>query len=174
MKCGSCKDDHETVAQVKLCYQRNKGITAQEEQPLRPGDPGFKPSQVRHRDERTAQLAELNRVGLGVPPGRYALPNGQGAINKHSFYVVERADFGNWAGKTFVKRYKSDEQNSVPVAQAIVILTRIAADPQGYMTLFGKLEEHCGHCGRRLTNDVSRERGIGPKCAQNMGWTDVA
>jgi hypothetical protein len=28
----------------------------------------------------------------------------------------------------------------------------------------------CGICGRRLTNPESRERGIGPDCAQRAGW----
>lgn len=176
MKCGNCKDDHQTAAMVQMCYRRAGKIKDQapERQLPGPGDPDFKPSQIRHRDERTEQLATLNRIGLKVPPGRYALPNGAGATNKHSFYVVERADEGRWAGKTFLKRYKSDDEQNIPVNQAITILTRLAADTQGYMLLFGQLEKHCGHCGRRLTNDVSRARGIGPKCAQNMGWTDVA
>ena len=28
----------------------------------------------------------------------------------------------------------------------------------------------CGHCGRTLTNEESRARGIGPICAGKMGW----
>lgn len=29
---------------------------------------------------------------------------------------------------------------------------------------------HCGVCGRTLTDEESRARGIGPICAENNGW----
>ena len=54
-------------------------------------------------------------------------------------------------------------------AEAAAVLD-CAQDPEKAAVAFGKAWSSCGICGRRLHNDESIERGIGPICAENFGW----
>ena len=105
-----------------------------------------------------------------VAEGRYALEGLDGYKNEVAFFKIDRPTQGRWAGRTFVSQYKSDEKMPVRGEGARRILELIAADPRAAMILFGKETSRCGHCGRRLTDDESRARGIGPVCAEKMGW----
>lgn len=106
-----------------------------------------------------------------VHEGRYALDFGPGAEgNQIRFYIVDRPTEGRWAGRTFVKRLQSDEAIRCSFAETKDVLNRIVGHEQEAMERFGRETETCGHCGRRLTNDESRQRGIGPVCAAKMGW----
>lgn len=103
-----------------------------------------------------------------VPAGRYALTGNDGTTD---FYKVDRPTEGRWAGKTFVKLLVGPEEQRVSFAQTKTILDRIVeAGVQDAMLRYGIEIGECGHCGRRLTNEESREIGIGPICRQNMGW----
>jgi hypothetical protein len=174
MICGSCKGSHETVAQVKLCYHRQGGVTTaerpapQEQAPLW-GWNG-KPSVAKREQSRAGQLAEINHLGLTVPAGVYALRNSDGAENNISYYVVDRPEKGKWAGKTFIKQQISDSEVKLPFAQQLAAIRRIASDPQGAMALYGHTIGRCGNCGRTLTNEESRNAGIGPVCRMKNGW----
>ena len=57
--------------------------------------------------------------------------------------------------------------------QAHAILDRLAEmsdeDIAAATALYGQELGHCGICGRELTDEDSRARGIGPKCAER-GW----
>jgi hypothetical protein len=168
MRCGFCKSDgpEVTVNHVMSCA-RASGIE--------PGGQGpAQSSRDRHHDDRRATIDMVNELGLKVEPGRYAIHNGPKADNGISFYKVDRPDEGRWAGKTFVKQLLSDNETRLSVARAYAVLTALAADPQGAMLLYGQKIGQCGHCGRTLTNEDSRARGIGPICAKNMGWNDAA
>ncbi|QGJ95039.1 hypothetical protein SEA_REDWATTLEHOG_178 [Gordonia phage RedWattleHog] len=105
-----------------------------------------------------------------VPAGRYAVATDKGAINEIAFYVVDRPETGKWAGYTFVKRLESDTEVRLGRAQAATVLAKIAADPAAASKLYGHEIGACGVCGRTLTNDASREAGIGPKCQAKAGW----
>ena len=102
-----------------------------------------------------------------VADGRYAIE--QDGIIK--FYKVDSPTEGKWAGRTFVKIQASEELHPIrnPAARK-AILAEIAKDPKGAMLRYGQELGHCGHCGRTLTNDLSRELGIGPVCREKMGW----
>ena len=51
------------------------------------------------------------------------------------------------------------------------ILARIAAvGAEAASARYGHEIGECGICGRQLTNDESRARGIGPVCAAKAGW----
>lgn len=111
--------------------------------------------------------AEAPVAKATVPAGRYAIDR-DGTIK---FYVVSRPTEGRWAGLTFVDIQASDERHSIRSrSERLSILDQIGEDVQGAMERYGRELGHCGHCGRTLTNEVSRERGIGPVCAQKMGW----
>lgn len=110
-----------------------------------------------------------------VPRGSYALENlyYKGELLDHSlgndvaFYSVWISKDGSrWS----VKRYSSDELVGLPRAQQYGILERIAQDPAAAAEKYGLLIGKCGICHRTLTNQESRERGIGPVCAEKHGW----
>lgn len=104
-----------------------------------------------------------------VPSGRYAVIDPADEVLK--FYKVDNVTEGRWAGRTFLSIQASDELYAVKNAQTrTAILVRIAEDPKEAMLLYGKELGHCGHCRRTLTNEVSRELGIGPICRGKMGW----
>lgn len=111
-----------------------------------------------------------------LPAGRYAY---QPADGQAQFLVVQKPDEGRWAGCIFVKSQHSDDLERAGFQGArqdtyrgthIEALTAIARDPRGAMELYGQLIGACGHCGRTLTNEESREIGIGPVCRAAMGW----
>lgn len=106
-----------------------------------------------------------------VVEGRYAIPTQDGAKNELAFYKVDRPTEGRWAGYVFVKRLVGPEEQRLSQKQSAAILAKIGEfGAEKASKLYGKEIGHCGVCGRRLTNDESREAGIGPICAQGLGW----
>jgi hypothetical protein len=127
--------------------------------------------------QRLLTLPKVNTNGgnrltrADLPEGKYALLTPQ-AQNEISFFSVwhppdsETAIIisqlfgapGSWRRKTCRgQRYSS-------------IAQEIAADPKAAMARFGLHFTVCGRCGSPLTNDLSRELGIGPDCRQHLGW----
>jgi hypothetical protein len=101
-----------------------------------------------------------------VPAGRYAVEV-DGVLK---FYVVDKPTEGRWAGFTFVKVQASDELWPVKARGAREqILRLIAVDAHAAMIRYGQEIGKCGHCGRTLTDEESRARGIGPVCAVKLG-----
>lgn len=96
-----------------------------------------------------------------VPAGRYAVDTPNGV----RFYHVDKPSKGNWKGWTFVKIQASDDLHPVrSVAQRTGVLESIAADPRAASERYGRELGVCGVCGRTLTDEASRARGIGPIC----------
>jgi hypothetical protein len=93
-------------------------------------------------------------------PGYYAVEYA-GVLR---FYAV-REGKGKWEGRTFLNRYRSDYQDRVYRAEQEAVYGAILADPQAARMRFAVETTHCYMCGRRLTDAVSRARGIGPDCA---------
>lgn len=106
-----------------------------------------------------------------VPAGRYAVATEDGAVNTLAFYKVDRPTEGRWAGFVFVKLIVSDGEQRMSKAAGNAILAKIAAvGAEAASAAYGHEIGECGVCGRTLTNDASRERGIGPICVEKMGW----
>ena len=106
-----------------------------------------------------------------VPAGRYAVATEAGAINTLAFYKVDRPTEGRWAGYVFVKHIVSDDEQRMSRPAGNAILAKIAAVGAAEASAaYGHEIGECGVCGRTLTNDESRARGIGPSCIANMGW----
>lgn len=106
-----------------------------------------------------------------VPAGRYAIDTEDGAVNATAFYKVDRPTEGKWAGFVFVKLMVSDEEQRMSRAAGDAILRKIAAvGAENAAARYGHELGECGLCGRTLTNDESRARGIGPICAAKAGW----
>ncbi len=168
MHCWSCKGDHDTVAKVRLCHQRNDyksvGLTARVR---------HEPSVRRREDRRQNLYQQLKALSAKVEEGPYAIRNGPKATNDISFYQVDKPTTGQWAGRTFVNRRLSDDTQRLSLDEQVRVLAILAADPQGASLLYGQTIGECPECGRSLTNETSRERGIGPKCARKRGYMDL-
>lgn len=101
-----------------------------------------------------------------VADGRYAVER-DGSLR---FYKVDSPTEGKWAGRTFVKVQASDDYWPIRErGERESILAAIAADPEAALLRYGREIGACGHCGRTLTDEDSRARGIGPVCAAKLG-----
>jgi hypothetical protein len=102
-----------------------------------------------------------------VPAGKYAVEI-NGTL---TFAIVDRPEEGRWAGYTFVSQQVSDERIRINRRRQQEILEAIrTAGFKEASIRYGHELGKCGVCGRTLTNEASREAGIGPKCQANMGW----
>jgi Family of unknown function (DUF6011) len=77
------------------------------------------------------------------------------------FYRVTKRRNSDY--KTF-SRMSSDRPIAIDPIEAKLAAAVINAAPQLAMSAYGKLIGHCGCCGRALTDEESRARGIGPEC----------
>jgi hypothetical protein len=108
-----------------------------------------------------------------VPNGRYALEDPEDALNPIKFYKVNHGKAGGrWEGFVFVDRFVSDETYPVKGHARIAVLEAIAANPLEAAQRFGREENACCICGRRLTRRLSRYLGIGPVCGGRNEWVD--
>jgi hypothetical protein len=99
-----------------------------------------------------------------VPDGRYAIPKDDGTL---MFYSVKKGKY-----TTFVDVWASDAR--YPIKNAVEktrILTLIKDDPDAGPR-FGREIGKCYVCGRTLTDETSRELGIGPVCRAGGGGHD--
>lgn len=117
--------------------------------------------------------ARLVEVG-GHTGARFAVATEAGSDNDLAFWwIVRHADQGGMV-KYFLRQVIGG-QGAVQVRmspEAMVSIARkiMATGAREAMLRFGQELGSCGHCGRTLTNQASRERGIGPVCAGNKGW----
>jgi hypothetical protein len=163
VKCGNHpRQDrvyHETPDDVRACYASN-GADVMKEAMTEPAPPAS------FRSEGWS-----SGKPLPFAPGRYAILGGAMSEDVVKFYKVDAPTEGRWAGYVFVKVQASDELHAIKNRdEKTRIIHEIAKDPEGAMLRYGRELGHCGHCGRTLTNEESRARGIGPICAGKMGW----
>jgi hypothetical protein len=104
---------------------------------------------------------------------RFAVDNEDGATNSISFWWIVPNEGPNGT-RYFLRQVIGGHEAPVRVRMSpeamISIARKIAVDPKAAMLRFGREIGECGHCGRVLTNDESRARGIGPVCAGKKGW----
>jgi hypothetical protein len=104
-----------------------------------------------------------------IPAGRYAIVDPLDDVLK--FYRVDKPTEGKWQGFTFLSVYASDEQYPIKNKEhKKAIMDEIAKNPEAAMSRYGLEIGKCGICGRTLTDETSRARGIGPICAAKEGW----
>jgi hypothetical protein len=100
--------------------------------------------------------------------GRYAVGD--------VLFLVQKPEAGKWAGWTFVKngsdytdeRYGSQRPGGTYRGSNADLLVSILEDPIEAMKHYGIITDHCGVCGRRLEDEVSVARGIGPICFERL------
>jgi len=104
--------------------------------------------------------ARGERAPLVFPePGYYAVEY-QNALR---FYRVKEGK-GYYTGRKFLDRFKSDELRSISMAERMAVLDLINEDPAKAGMRFAVELTRCHICGRMLTDEISRLRGIGPDC----------
>jgi len=101
--------------------------------------------------------------GYDVPAGRYAVNNNDGELR---FYQVWRPKDNPKIFRVYVMF--GPHQGPVHFNAQDSIMQKIAADVRGAAVKFGMEIGACSNCGRRLTNRISRELGIGPVCGGRM------
>lgn len=124
-------------------------------------------------DEKAVDLSH-------VPSGSYAYqpPDGQAQFYKiDNLRLTPNPNNPKWDGWIFVKAQLSDELTKAgsqrPNANTYTgdrwrAMQAIAANPEAACSLYGHTLGRCGICGRTLTNEESRGKGIGPICAERF------
>lgn len=109
-----------------------------------------------------------------VPSATYAVPGGDTRLKVRIEQGTKR-----WEGWTFVKdgaeygagkRYGIQKPGEAYRGDIEDALRAIAADPKAALEAYGKLVGRCGVCSRKLEDEESVARGIGPVCAANLGF----
>lgn len=115
-----------------------------------------------------AQLVDMG----GAHGARFAIDTEADAINRTAFWWIVPGSHGD--GRFFIRQVIGGQGavrvRITPEAMIAIAEKIIAADPKAAMLRYGRELGECGHCGRTLTNDESRARGIGPVCARGKGW----
>jgi hypothetical protein len=113
-------------------------------------------------DTRDDIVRRQNPEAADVPAGRYAVENDEGELR---FYRL-------WIGKTgYMKLYvlHGPDSSEIPYPAMVAILKKIEkAGIEACAIRYGQEIGACSNCGRRLTNRISRELGIGPVCGGRM------
>lgn len=114
-----------------------------------------------------------------IPAGAYALDSAPDTAGKtHTvFWLIDRPVSGKWAGWTFVKvqqgpsagRFSTIRPDNLATPAAAAVLGRIAANPLDAARRYGIELGMCAVCGQALTNEESRQFGIGPICRTRFG-----
>lgn len=171
IRCGSCRLSHDTVADVRSCYDHAADAAGQAEAEclaeLTVLD-GF------GSDALARQVMTEARRQSHIPDSRYALVDGPDGNAR--FYGVNTPEHGKWRGFTFVVHLvgRPGAYAEYPVKGEWRALTLAAlavpADAEAAARLYGRLTDTCGRCGSELSNVQSRCAGYGETCAGHLGW----
>lgn len=130
--------------------------------------PAFNNAWARWR-ELAAQLVEFG----GRYGARFAVATEAGSDNDLAFWWIVPGKHQH-EGKFWLRqiiggqgpvRVRMSVEAMISVAEKI-----IAAGPKESLLLYGQALGHCGHCNLELTNQESRDFGIGPTCRKNKEW----
>lgn len=119
------------------------------------------------RNRVKAHLHYETKQGTHKRMGHFAIE----ADGTLKFLVVKELLAGRHAGRVFVDSMGSDTAYPVKApATLTAYLTAVLADPKAAAKRYADELDVCSDCGRTLTNDESRARGIGPECwAKRVG-----
>lgn len=114
-------------------------------------------------------FASAQARGVRFPKMRLAglvlSPAGAASANAGAIYV--KSDAGVYLGKVlggvFSKSRECTDEQQAAILEA-------AKDPKAAAVAYGRETGSCSICARELTDADSIERGIGPVCAERMGW----
>lgn len=88
--------------------------------------------------------------------------------NAGSIYVTQNSDYlGKIQNRLFWPVFRVDQRSAVILSD----IAEVMDNPQDAVIKYGHRTGQCGICGRRLDNAQSVKLGIGPICAEKMGWS---
>lgn len=109
-----------------------------------------------------------DRFAVGVPAGRYAVENDAGELRFYKVWV----SYDKKRLNVYVE-HGPDESDLKFQKTTLGVLNKIkAAGIRQCAIRYGMEIGECSNCGRRLTNRISRELGIGPVCGGRMFGDD--
>lgn len=127
-------------------------------------------------DERKVERPEPKQTGrnlMDLPNGRTraCVENESGSLTFLLIDVIKDPK-SKWNGWAFVKQQTGPDETRIGsqrpgqtyVGQWAVLIDKVLADPMAAVVRYGNELGHCGVCGLPLTNEESREAGIGPVC----------
>lgn len=94
-------------------------------------------------------------------------PAGENSRNAGAIYVTEGARGGAYLGKVLGGRFLPVRECTDDIKARVL---EAMADPLASAVAYGKKFGRCAVCARELSDPESIERGIGPVCAERMGW----
>lgn len=107
-------------------------------------------------------IEHLNRTLAQIPAARYALRRRDGGID---FFEVRRIG----AGRTMLLRLHGAPGSFRAQAMSVRLqgfaALHILESPKEAARLFAAMVGECARCGSPLTQEDSRARGLGPRCA---------
>lgn len=141
---------------------------------------------IQRRDERKEQRRQQQSIptqqeASPLVKGLRALRGGHYAAqdtDRIRFFKIDVVREGKWGGWVFIKEQASDDL--FPVGKVTPadthykgrytdLLNAVVSDEMASQQLYGQELGHCGVCGRTLTDELSRELGIGPVCREKVG-----
>jgi hypothetical protein len=93
-----------------------------------------------------------------------------------TFLIFDQPKVGKWAGWVFVKQQQGPNEVRLGaqrpgqsyVGQWANLIDKVLDDPKAAVVRYGKELGVCGVCALPLTNEESRQDGIGPVCKARM------
>ncbi|QKY78616.1 hypothetical protein SEA_DRYAD_78 [Streptomyces phage Dryad] len=184
MRCGNCKGEHASVAQVRTCFNTKPGHPSPKQMSLAQalGREKIRLPEYEGMSEEDYHLAiaALSLKAMGDFLTKMLKQPNSGLSRDELF---ERVDNGKYALKNEddddIRFYCIDgtrhrilwELTGAPgdfkmqrIYRPEKILKRIGDDPVAAFALFGLNVGTCGRCGSPLTQKHTRERGIGDTC----------
>ena len=139
-------------------------------------------AKAKDREAEWQAEREKARLGTGMDL-RSALPPGTtraAALNEHgtlSFVRLDNVTSGKWAGWVFAKGIVGGEEERLGAQRPgeadyagtwSTVIRNVLADVVAAVERYGTELGECGVCGRQLTNEESRQGGIGPVCRARL------
>lgn len=167
MRCGIRGHDHPTIADLRACS--GSGYRAPVQHVPAPGGGTLcSPAPSQEKSSDRPKRLPIKVLAALVPEGRYAIPSRTGS-NDLDFFKVEKPTEGKWAGYTFVRRVLGGHDDiRLDFGQSYAALDAISQvrDLREAMGRYGREIGVCGACGRELTDELSRQIGLGPVCRE--------
>jgi|SRR5215469_2114145 len=186
IKCGNGAHYHDTIDEVRTCFSQPAPVKqayrsnryagtcckCKNNVPAEAGridktENGWQVSHIGQCPEKITapKIAIDNERYSGIPRGHYATKSLTGNQD-FDFWRVDRPEQGTYAGRTFVKRIVGGKPDmNVSRDTRFAALEAILAEGIDVCgTRYGVELGRCRRCNRHLTDQTSRELGIGPEC----------
>lgn len=160
IRYGSLTDNQ--IAAARRCIARDAERKAQRTAEAAERAAQAQPVNTTALEDAFAKASKRNRrIALWIGSVRVK----PAAKHPGVLYVVDRST-DSYLGKVTGGKFIPSRDGKAREAEMLAIL----ADPKAAAVRHGKLTGACSVCNRTLTDPASIQAGIGPVCAENMGW----